>query len=110
MPTLPLFINFPTPVGNVNLAERIGTHYLEFGILLLDDDTGTQMRAIERECHNRAEEINLKILQRWLEGKGRQPVTWDTLVHVLKDIGLRALVRHIEEHFSSSSSQSGTFS
>ena len=33
----------------------------------------------EAACHN--------VLQRWLNGEGRQPVTWDTLVNCLEDIG-----------------------
>ena len=109
-PIFPLFINFPTPVGNVNLAEEIGVHYFKFGIQLLRDDSGAQMSAFVKECLGRAEEINCKIFQKWLEGNRRQPVTWETLVHVLDDIGLRTLAQQIKESFLRSlSSQSGTF-
>ena len=100
----PLFINFPTLVGNVNLAEEIGVHYPNFGIQLLRDNNGAQTSAIVREFRERAEEINCKIFQRWLEGKGSKPVTWGTLIHVLEGIGLRTLVQQIG--FTSSSSQS----
>jgi len=36
--------------------------------------------------------INTEILQEWLIGKGKQPVNWTTLVEVLCDIELSALV------------------
>ena len=45
---------------------------------------------------NDAEQINTEILQEWLTGKGKQPVTWATLVEVLRDIELTALAREIE--------------
>ena len=43
-----------------------------------------------------AELINLKILQKWINGVG-QPVSWDTLVQVLKDIQLHELARKVEQ-------------
>ena len=43
-----------------------------------------------------AERINTEILQEWLTGRGKQPVTWATLVDVLRDTELSALARDIE--------------
>ena len=40
--------------------------------------------------------INLKILQKWINGVG-QPVSWATLVQVLKDIQLNELARKVNE-------------
>ena len=37
-----------------------------------------------------------QILQEWLTKKGKQPVTWATLVEVLHDIELSALADEIE--------------
>ena len=45
-----------------------------------------------RKHLNDAEEI----LQEWLTRRGKQPVTWATLVEVLYDIELSALAREIE--------------
>ena len=45
---------------------------------------------------NDAERINTEILQDWLAGKGKQPVTWATLVGVLRDIELSTLAGQIE--------------
>ena len=45
---------------------------------------------------NDAERINEEILEKWLVGKGKQPVTWATLVEVLRDIELSVLADDIE--------------
>ena len=49
-----------------------------------------------RKHSNDAEEINTEILQEWLTGRGKQPVTWATLVKVLCDIKLSVLAGEIE--------------
>ena len=49
-----------------------------------------------RKHHYDAEQINIEILQEWLTGRGKQPVTWATLVEVLRDIELFALACEIE--------------
>ena len=49
-----------------------------------------------RKHHYDAEQINMEILQEWLAGRGKQPVTWATLVEILRDIELTALANEIE--------------
>ena len=44
------------------------------------------MQALEMEHRWNAERINMAILQRWLQGMGVKPVTWSTLVDVLRTI------------------------
>lgn len=73
----------------------IGTKYTFFGIVLLKDDNGDRTDAIVRECHERAEDINIKIFRLWVKGGGLQPVSWATLVGVLQDIGLNMLAKDI---------------
>ena len=80
----------------MNLAEKLGVNYYEFGILLLEDDDGDQIAAIEQELRGKTSNINREVFRLWLKGKGRQPVTWATLVAVLQDIGLAKLARDIE--------------
>ena len=66
------------------------------GILLLDDDQGHVVDAIVHSSHQDAEQITLKIFQKWLNGMGQQPVSWETLIQVLKDIQLNELAKQIE--------------
>ena len=94
---MPLFISFPvSPNTKVNIAEEI-TDYTSFGTLLLDDDGGNKVSAIVQEHHSNAKKINWEIFRRWLEGERRQPLSWPTLVQVLKDIGLKKLAKDIEQ-------------
>ena len=97
MPTLRNFISFPMTSGRVNLAQKIGTAYENFGILLLMDDDGDRTDAIVRELHERAEDINKRIFRLWVKGEGLQPVSWATLVGVLQDMGLNALAGGIRQ-------------
>ena len=96
MPKLHEFINLPMESGRVNLAQKIGTRYEDFGILLLRDDDGDRTDAIVRELEKRAEDINKRIFRLWVKGEGLQPVSWATLVGVLHDMGLNKLARDVE--------------
>ena len=53
------------------------------------------MTAIREHCENAAD-INLEILRLWIGGKGK-PLSWNTLINVLKDIGLGILASDIKE-------------
>ena len=44
-----------------------------------------------------AEEINIEIIQEWIAGRGKKPVTWDTFINVLRDINFTTLADEIEE-------------
>ena len=96
-PTFQAFIDFPTQTGRVNLAEKVGVEYFNFGILLLNDDDGSQTTAIERACLGRAEDINKELFRRWLGGRGRKPVAWSTLIEVLQSMRLMTLANKIKK-------------
>ena len=49
---------------------------------------------VEAACHN--------ILRRWLNGEGRQPVTWETLVNCLEDIGHGTLAGYLTKELNRS--------
>jgi hypothetical protein len=94
-PTLIELISFPMSGSKVNLPEKI-VDYRAFGTLLLMDDYGNRITAITKELMGNAADINFEVLRLWLEGKGRQPVTWATLVTVLREIRLEELAKDIE--------------
>ena len=66
-----------------------------FGILLLNDETGAEVRTIVTKHHEDADQINLEILSLWIQGKGK-PLSWDVLIDVLKTIGLGTLTEDTE--------------
>ena len=105
-PTLPLLLKFPSSCSKsiinncINIPVRIGQKYWSFGILLLQDNTGNIVEALEHESQKNAEMINLKILQKWINGVGL-PVSWDVLIQVLHDIELHELADEMYNIFVS---------
>ena len=87
-PSLPELLRLKVP-------QEVGANYSTFGIILLDDQTGSRVNTIEHDCHYQSEPIVRKILQEWLEGKGL-PVTWDLFVQTLRHMDLSVLANQIQ--------------
>lgn len=95
-PTLQELLKFEcTDRRVVNIPVAISTKYFQFGIFLLDDEDGSRIKNMAHKLKDDAEWINTEILHEWLTGRGKQPVTWKTLVKVLKDIELFTLAGDI---------------
>ena len=69
---------------------------MQFGFLLLNDTSGAVTQSIAAKGDSTR--INHDILCLWLQGKGRQPVQWSTLIETLKDIDMSVLANDIEKH------------
>ena len=66
------------------------------GTTLLDDREGTIMPGIQTSCLNDVDQINMKILSRWIQGQGIADRTWHGLLSVLK-LHCKALAASVEE-------------
>ena len=95
-PTVHEVTHYPLHGRKVNLFQEIGTKYHSFGDLLLEDETGSRVDGIEHKLGRNVEDINRKVFQEWIRGKGKKPVSWDTLVGVLQDIELKTLAVSIQ--------------
>ena len=95
-PTLQQLLAFPGPEKKIKVHEQIGIKYHELGAFLLDDDNGVMTEVIATNHNNNADNINREILSKWLQGLGKQPVTWSTLIEVLRDIDRNDLATDIE--------------
>ena len=82
----------------INIPREVGTKYQSenFGALLLFNDTAAHIDALAHELRWNVEGINLRILQEWLVGKGKEPKTWATLVKVLNDIEMGELAHLVQ--------------
>ena len=78
------------------MPQRVGNNYTNFGILLLDDKTGSRVDSIEDECRGKPDRITRRILQEWIEGRGLA-LTWHTLIKTLKDCELNSLADRIQD-------------
>ena len=95
-PTLPQLTYLSTgPRDGIRIIRRIGANYHSLGILLLNDDDGAITTGIIAGNHHQPENITRDILLKWLQGQGRQPVTWATLMTVLHEIELSELAQDI---------------
>ena len=96
-PTLPELLRFTCTDGRVlNIPVEIATKYVQLGAFLLNDQNGSRVKIMASKHHYDAEQINMEILQQWLTGRGKQQVTWATLVEVVRDIELSTLAGEIE--------------
>ena len=57
------------------------------------------IQIIEMDCHNRAVEACRTMFTRWLEGYGRKPTTWRTLIIALIEENLCTLAEELEKMF-----------
>ena len=48
-----------------------------------------------KDDKNGARKIKREIMRRWVNGKGKKPVSWRTLVEVLESVKLNELVKDI---------------
>ena len=93
-----MFTFLRTGSGNViNIIQRVGAKYQVLGTQLLNDDTGSITEAIIASDPKSPAIIVHNILSRWLQGGGREPVTWATFIAVLKEVGLTELAKDIEK-------------
>ena len=63
----------------LGVHQQVGANYnyFTFGIVLLNDKTGGRVCGFKQACLGDPEDVVLRILQEWLEGKGL-PVTWES--------------------------------
>ena len=95
-PILPQLTYLSTgPRDGIRIIQRIGTKYRSLGILLLNDNDGSITNGIIASNHHQSDDITYAILSKWLQGQGRQPVTWATLMTVLHEIELSELAQDI---------------
>ena len=99
--------NFPVNGGFKDIAVQIGSDYVRFGTLLLKDESGSTVKNIEKEKRGHPVDITVEILQQWLQGKGREPVTWQTLVKCLQDANLNVLASSIKSKLSQEKQPAG---
>ena len=94
-PVLPQLLKFPGKSGIINIPEKIGPNVQTFGILLLEDENGAKVDAITKE-EKQVKDVVLTILKKWLRGEGVRPVTWRTLIQIMRDSEFDELANDVE--------------
>ena len=78
-----------------NIAQQVGRSYTKLGTYLLEDNDGAIMPALEDEYSRNAERINTAIFTRWLQGSGKKPVSWSTLIDGMRFASLNTLAEEL---------------
>ena len=102
-PTLVLLTFFPRPFvvdggnGRLNIVQRTANHYAELAMHLLDDRNGDTIASLEEQFQRNPVKIVTAVYMNWISGIGRRkPLSWRTLIDVLRDIELNSLAHEIE--------------
>ena len=93
---MPQLTDFPAKTGHINIATMIGVKFYVVGTALLNDESGSVIPAIVSEHGKNAEQTNMDILSRWIQGQGIADRTWRGLLGVLR-VHCPGLARDIEE-------------
>ena len=92
----PKFHEFHLIVANnveVRLIDSVSAKWEKLAIHL--HFLETDIERIRRDCHFQTEHCCRTVLTEWLEGKGRKPKTWDTVIQALKDAQLSEVARKL---------------
>lgn len=87
-PSLPALLRLKVP-------QKVATNYIKFGIILLNDKTGSLVLGLKQACPGNLEDVVLMILHEWMKGNGL-PVTWESLVQALRETELSILANQIQ--------------
>ena len=90
-----------------DIVAEIQNDYEILGIQLLNDSDGLSVESMETAQRGDPLRITVVMLQRWLQGKGKLPVTWQTLVECLRDAKLNVVAGYIEDAFSQEGPSTG---
>ena len=82
--------------GFKDIAAEIQNNHELFGTLLLEDTNGNVVQGIVKASNGNPVDITVEILRWWLQGSGRLPVTWQTLIKCLRDTKLNVAADYIE--------------
>ena len=88
---------FPGKDHKFDVMERIGVNYPDFGMFLLQDSDGSKVSALELTWQRASLPICRDIMKAWLQGKGKTPVTYATLLDCLHEADLHNLAKDIAD-------------
>ena len=94
-PTLEHLIHFPLGSNKfLNIIKIIAKEVDDLGIFLLSYE---MTDIIKTRFNNDLVKTTKEVLHQWIQGKGKQPVTWKTFIEVLRKIELSVVADQIED-------------
>ena len=81
----------------VEIIKTIASKWKKFGIHFDFDEQGHILDTIAEKYPRDPIGCCTEMMKTWLEGRGRQPVTWATLTELLKDNEYNDLAQQLED-------------
>ena len=91
---LPDLIKLSISKRNIRILKETAAKYTEIGAILLKDDTGAIVSAIEQSDRVKTVEI---IYKQWMQED--EDHSWKKLIQCFRDVQLNSLARDLELHF-----------
>jgi GH24 family phage-related lysozyme (muramidase) len=79
----------------VNVIEKVTPSLEEFALCL--EMEGDMIDIWKRDAPNQAKEAARKLFVHWLNGNGRKPISWKTLIQALNENDLPIIATQVEE-------------
>ena len=64
---------------------------------------GYTIKAISRDCQHQSDQACRSMFTRWLDGEGRKPITWGTLIDALNETDLSSVAQELDKMINSKS-------
>jgi len=98
-PTLPQLMFLECPDGTIiRIIDRTSPNWNSLGLGL--EFEGHVLQTINQNAFHQANRACQSLLQDWLEGKGKNPVTWETLIKALGKANFPQLVQELKKAFN----------
>ena len=81
----------------LEIIKTIAPKWKKFGIHFDFDEQGHTLDIIGKNHSLDSTECCTEMMKKWLEGMGRQPATWATLIELLKDAEYNDLAHQVED-------------
>ena len=90
----------------LKITDRVSAKWKDVALRLHFE--GHCIDIIEMNCHYQAVPACRTMFTQWLDGYGRKPTTWKTLIIALKEANLSTLAEELEKMFPNSSPATST--
>ena len=102
LPSLAMLIELPCKGGgSIKTVRQCSSKYYDIGVFLLNDNNADMVKSLETEHQRNADRIMKEVFKSWIDGAGKKPTTWNTIIAVLRNVELGTLADMLQDAISS---------
>ena len=95
---------FKQCLQEIKIIDRVAAEWKTVALRLQFEDH--YIKNIEKDCHFQVVSACRTMFTQWLEGNGRKPTTWETLINALEKANLYTVAEDLRKIFFISSAES----